>query len=188
MPSLLPHPSSTHSLPRPTRAPSNATLGERLARRTVVVSSGCWEFAGARNRDGYGVLAFKALFGRSMRPAHRIAWELACGPIPDGLYVCHHCDNPPCVNPAHLFLGTAADNAHDRDAKGRTRPNPFKPGDPSNPGVRFKPGNHGNTRGALIPISRTDARALRATGLAYSAIAARLGCSKNHAWRLAKGA
>ncbi|MDG1950134.1 MAG: HNH endonuclease [bacterium] len=51
--------------------------------------------------------------------AHRAAWELESGPIPDGLHCCHHCDNPPCVNVNHLFLGTDADNMADKEAKGR---------------------------------------------------------------------
>lgn len=51
--------------------------------------------------------------------AHRISWELAYGPIPDGLKICHHCDIPRCVRPAHLFLGTQADNLHDAARKGR---------------------------------------------------------------------
>lgn len=76
----------------------------------------CWEWAGARKgSQGYGE------FGVNRMPAtaHRVAWELTHGPIPDGLFVLHRCDNPPCCNPAHLFLGTHQDNMADRDAKGR---------------------------------------------------------------------
>ena len=56
----------------------------------------------------------------SLMKAHRLSWMLFFGPIPDGLCVCHECDNPKCVNPEHLFIGTKLDNAHDRDKKGRT--------------------------------------------------------------------
>jgi hypothetical protein len=76
---------------------------------------GCWEWTASRFPDRYG--KFK-LHGRNVR-AHRTIWTLTRGPTPDGLCICHHCDNPGCVNPAHLFLGSVADNVADRDAKGR---------------------------------------------------------------------
>lgn len=84
----------------------------------------CWEWRGHRTKQGYGSSGVGKGWGggSGSRPAHRVAWELTNGPIPPGLFVCHRCDNPPCCNPAHLFVGTAADNARDREAKGRSRP------------------------------------------------------------------
>ncbi|GAC1603195.1 MAG: HNH endonuclease [Acidimicrobiales bacterium] len=87
----------------------------RVDKRAV---DGCWEWVGRRDEKGYGRVGFHS---RPSVGAHRVAWELSAGPISDGLFVLHRCDNPPCCNPSHLFLGTQADNNRDRHAKGRSR-------------------------------------------------------------------
>lgn len=75
----------------------------------------CWPWMAGRNHFGHGQL----WEGSRKVLSHRMAYELTFGPIPLGMVICHRCDNPPCCNPAHLFLGTVADNNADRDAKGR---------------------------------------------------------------------
>ncbi len=84
----------------------------------------CWEWQGRRDyRSGYGRIDFRRPGEDRARPrvVHRVAFQLMRGEIPDGLDVCHTCDNPPCCNPHHHFLGTQTDNNADRHAKGRTR-------------------------------------------------------------------
>ena len=85
------------------------------AKITVNPITGCWEWTASQNPDGYG--QFK-LNGRREK-AHRVAHVLYIGEIPKGMCVLHRCDNPSCVNPEHLFLGTHADNVKDKVAKGR---------------------------------------------------------------------
>ena len=86
-------------------------------------NSGCWFWAGTLYKSGYGSFASHCApdgSGRNSR-AHRYAWELFVGPIPDGMKVLHRCDQRSCVNPDHLFLGTHQDNMDDMAIKGRGR-------------------------------------------------------------------
>jgi len=75
----------------------------------------CWPWTGTTDKDGYGEIHFHGKHDK----AHRVSWELLHGPIPENMKICHHCDNPPCCNDAHHFLGTTADNNKDRAQKGR---------------------------------------------------------------------
>lgn len=100
----------------PVEALSRFTLRDIEDRSIPVPESGCWLWLAFGPR-GYGVMSLGRK-GQKMG-AHRMAWALANGPIPDDMFICHKCDTPPCVNPDHLFVGTALDNMRDRADKGR---------------------------------------------------------------------
>jgi hypothetical protein len=93
----------------------------RFARHYTKMSSGCWEWTGCRLKTGYGKFnTGKTSEGETKTVyAHRFSYELHFGPIPEGLIVCHRCDNPRCVNPDHLFVGSHVDNVRDAVLKGR---------------------------------------------------------------------
>ena len=97
---------------------STARAVERRFRAKIQVNGPdeCWPWSGGRHEQGYGIFAFTS---RVSRRAHRFMYTVTKGPIPTGLLVCHTCDNPPCVNPRHLWLGTTMDNHLDSVRKGR---------------------------------------------------------------------
>ncbi len=90
---------------------------KRFTSKFTKNNNGCWEWNAGCFSDGYGAFSYQ----RKTQKAHRISYLLFVGMIPKGKMVLHRCDNPPCVNPAHLFIGTAKDNAHDAIQKGRHR-------------------------------------------------------------------
>ena len=93
-------------------------LADRFWER-VCKTDACWEWSGCKDKDGYGKIVRAGGNGPEVR-THRLSWELEHGPVPEGLKVLHRCDNPSCVRPDHLFLGTTADNQQDMMRKGRS--------------------------------------------------------------------
>lgn len=96
-----------------TRRPIADRLWEKVDRSGG--PDACWPWTAARNY-GYGIIGITTT---TVDRATRVIWRLMNGPIPAGMFVCHHCDNPPCCNPKHLFVGTHRDNMADCKSKGR---------------------------------------------------------------------
>lgn len=139
-------------------------------RVAVAGPADCWPWTGARKDSGYGVLS---IGGRLVR-AHRAAWEAANGLIPEGLCVCHRCDNPPCCNPAHLFLGTYADNNRDMARKGRAAG-----------GSRLRGDRHHRAR--LSDAAVAAIRSRHANGETQRRLAAEFGISTSQLHNIVRG-
>lgn len=101
---------------RKNRVKHSWSLAQRIAHHSIPnEATGCIEWSGTLNDAGYGLLMWE----KKYRRAHRLAWEMKNGVITGGLFLCHRCDNPKCINVDHLFLGTPTDNMRDKIAKGR---------------------------------------------------------------------
>lgn len=127
---------------------------------------GCWLWTGNR-RNQYGQFYVGA---RVLVAAHRYSYELAHGSIPRGVFVCHHCDTPGCVNPDHLFLGSARDNARDMFEKGRARPNKLPP----------QPPGEGHVMAKLTSVQVAQIRSFyRTGGISQSELGKTFGVSRS---------
>jgi len=145
-------------------------MAEEKRERTLPVivneKTGCWEFQGTRNPKGYGLVKVKG----EKWLAHRLSYMHYKGPIPKGMLVCHSCDNPPCVNPNHLFLGSNRLNMIDMAMKGR--------------GGKKKGATHIQSK-FIDPVEFQ--KALDELGQDYDALAERFGCSYGYVIRYLRG-
>lgn len=137
----------------------------------------CLIWTGPTANFGYGSLTYLG----TIRRAHRVVWEMANGPIPEGMCVLHRCDTPPCVRLAHLFLGTRTDNMADKNAKGRGVPHPEN----LRPGYRGPVGSK-HHKAKLTEEQARSVFTLRAEGLSQYEIADRIGIAQAGVWCILK--
>lgn len=142
-------------------------LESRFHRKVAVRGPNeCWSWTASKKQDGYGQIRM----GNRMVLAHRVAWMLANGPIPESISVCHTCDNRACVNPSHLWLGTHRQNILDRHEKGRSK--------------------GGSQRGEAHPKSKLtnkDVAAIRQSGLTSIALGKMYGVHPVYIRHLRRG-
>lgn len=141
-------------------ARSMGTLRERFYEKIVMADEDtCWMWLANTNPKGYGLIRDQGKY----RVASVVSYELHVGPVPDGMHVCHECDNPGCINPYHLFLGTPSDNQLDCIRKGR------------------KPPIHPNALAAIRHFTEDDVRTIRSQrkeGVAIKDLASRFNVTR----------
>lgn len=171
---------------------SQLSIEERFWAKVKKASGdGCWTWTAGKFTEGYG--AFKA--GGKLLHAHRVSWAFVHGSILPGLFVCHHCDNPPCVRPDHLFLGTNSDNQLDAVLKGRGstgRPWAFPRGDkhwtrrdPVRAGINAR--RNGRATAKLSAADAEEIRRLRVAGLSLKEIGGRFGVAFQTVSKVVRG-
>ena len=134
-----------------------------LFNRTRLAENGCWEWVGYFGAGGYGAMSR----GGKNCSAHRISYEAYKGPIPKGMVVRHSCDNPACINPDHLSIGTQKDNMADRDARGRR-----------------------DVKGEQIgtaKLTETEVLEIKASSESLVTLAARYGVDRSNIWQIRSG-
>lgn len=147
------------------------SLADRLSEKYVEDPvTACWLYTGAISPSGYGWIGDEAP-SRKMIGAHRAAYKTWVGPIPEGQVVLHACDNPPCINPAHLRTGTQAENMQDMDAKGR----------------RVALRGSDSPRAKLSSQDVDDVRWVYGMGALQTSIATAYGVSPSHISRVVRG-
>lgn len=139
----------------------------------------CWLWTGPFHSAGYGKLGYQ---GKDWN-AHKLAWVLTNGPVVGELCVCHRCDNPPCCNPGHMFLGSRAENRQDCVAKGR-----HAQGDGTSARLypELVPRGEGHGRAVLTEVQVIEIRARRREGATIDALAAHYGIGRSQVFRIGR--
>ena len=157
----------------------------RFWAKVAKTDDGCWNWTASKRYKGYGAFCYYRDDGTLVQGrAHRYSWEIHNGDIPDGMFVLHSCDNPACVNPDHLFLGTNQDNVDDMMRKGRHRPKTRNTVCVES-GKWKKGTSHWNYRldDSVIVAIRND----RLCGLSYSILSKKYGVNMSYVFRICTG-